>query len=53
MQGAASMETTVTDQQLDALAGILLQHGHCDQRTLDRARRAAAEADRLRSLRII
>jgi hypothetical protein len=47
------METTVTDQQLDALAGILLQHGHCDQRTLDRARRAAAEADRLRSLRII
>jgi len=40
------MGTTVTDQQLDALAGILLQHGHCDQRTLDRARRAAAEADR-------
>ncbi|MBV8505668.1 MAG: Flp pilus assembly complex ATPase component TadA [Acetobacteraceae bacterium] len=40
------MGTTVTDQQLDALAGILLQLGHCDQRTLDRARRAAADADR-------
>jgi len=39
------MQTTVTDQQLDALAGILLQQGHCDQRTLDRARRAAAESD--------
>ncbi|PPQ35372.1 GspE/PulE family protein [Rhodopila globiformis] len=40
------MGTTVTDQQLDALAGILRQLGHCDQRTLDRARRAAADADR-------
>src|SRR5271165_2323412 len=39
------MRTSVTDQQLDALAGILLRLGHCDQRTLDRARRAAAESD--------
>jgi general secretion pathway protein E len=39
------MQTTATDQQLDALAGILLRQGHCDQRTLDRARRAAAESD--------
>nr|WP_294529026.1 ATPase, T2SS/T4P/T4SS family [uncultured Rhodopila sp.] len=38
------MQTTATDQQLDALAGILLRQGHCDQRTLDRARRAAAES---------
>jgi general secretion pathway protein E len=39
------MGTTVTDQQLDALAAILLRQGQCDQRTLDRARRAAAESD--------
>jgi general secretion pathway protein E len=39
------MGTTVTDQQLDALASILLRQGQCDQRTLDRARRAAAESD--------
>jgi general secretion pathway protein E len=39
------MGTTVTDPQLDALADILLRQGHCDQRTLDRARRAAADAD--------
>jgi general secretion pathway protein E len=39
------MQTTATDQQLDALAGILLRQGHCDQRTIDRARRAAAESD--------
>ena len=39
------MDTTVTDQQLDALGGILLQQGHCDQRTLDRAHRVAAETE--------
>ncbi|MDQ2765336.1 MAG: Flp pilus assembly complex ATPase component TadA [Pseudomonadota bacterium] len=39
------MQTTVTDQQLDALGDILLRHGHCDQRTLERARRVAAESD--------
>ncbi len=36
---------TVTDQQLDALSDILLRQGHCDQRTLDRARRVAVESD--------
>ena len=39
------MGTTVTDQQLDALGDILLRQGHCDQRTLDRARRVAVESD--------
>jgi len=39
------MGTTVTDQQLDALGDILLRQGHCDQRTLDRARRVAIESD--------
>jgi general secretion pathway protein E len=39
------MGTTVTDQQLDALGDILLRQGHCDQRTLERARRVAAESD--------
>jgi len=39
------MSTTVTDQQLDALGDILLRQGHCDQRTLDRARRVAVESD--------
>ena len=39
------MGTTVTDHQLDALGDILLRQGHCDQRTLERARRVAAESD--------
>jgi general secretion pathway protein E len=39
------MGTTATDQQLDALGDILLRQGHCDQRTLERARRVAAESD--------
>src|ERR1700684_2724461 len=39
------MGTTVTDQQLDALGDILLRQGHCDQRTLERAQRVAAESD--------
>ena len=39
------MDTTVTDHQLDSLGEILLRQGHCDQRTLDRARRVAAESD--------
>jgi general secretion pathway protein E len=39
------MDTTVTDQQLDALGDILLRQGHCDQRTLDRAQRVAAETE--------
>ncbi len=39
------MGTTVTDHQLDALGDILLRHGHCDQRTLERARRVAVESD--------
>jgi general secretion pathway protein E len=39
------MGTTVTDQQLDALGDILLRQGNCDQRTLERARRVAAESD--------
>ena len=39
------MGTTVTDHQLDALGDILLRQGHCDQRTLERARRVAVESD--------
>ncbi len=39
------MDITVTDQQLDDLSDILLRQGHCDQRTLDRAHRVAAESD--------
>ncbi len=39
------MGTTITDHQLDALGDILLRDGHCDQRTLERARRVAAESD--------
>ncbi|HEY0424780.1 MAG TPA: type II secretion system protein GspE, partial [Rhodopila sp.] len=39
------METSVTDRQLDALGEILLRQGHCDQRTLERARRVAIESD--------
>jgi general secretion pathway protein E len=39
------MGTTVTDHQLDALGAILLRQGHCDQRTLERARRVATESD--------
>jgi general secretion pathway protein E len=39
------MVTTVTDRQLEALGDILLQHGRCDQRTLERARRVALESD--------
>jgi len=39
------MGTTVTDHQLDALGDILLRLGHCDQRTLERARRVAADSD--------
>jgi general secretion pathway protein E len=39
------MWSTVTDQQLDALGDILLRQGNCDQRTLERARRVAAESD--------
>ena len=39
------MGTTVTDQELDALGEILLRQGHCAPRTLERARRVAAESD--------
>jgi general secretion pathway protein E len=39
------MDTTVTDQQLDTLGDILLRQGLCDQRTLDRAHRVAAETE--------
>jgi general secretion pathway protein E len=39
------MGTTVSDRQLDALGDILVQQGHCDQRTLERARRVAADSD--------
>jgi general secretion pathway protein E len=39
------MGTTVIKQQLDALGEILVRQGHCDNRTLDRARRVAAESD--------
>jgi general secretion pathway protein E len=39
------MGTTVTDHQLDALSDILLRQGHCDQRTLERARRVAIDSD--------
>ena len=39
------MGTAVTDQQIDALGDILLRRGHCDQRTLERARRVASESD--------
>ena len=42
---AAWMGSTVTDRQLAALGDILLRQGHCDQRTLDRARRVATESD--------
>ncbi len=38
------MGTTVTDHQLDALGDILLRQGHCDQRTLERARRVAIDS---------
>ncbi len=39
------MGTTITDHQLDALGDILLRDGHCDQRTLERARRVATDSD--------
>jgi len=39
------MGTIVTDDRLDALSDILLRDGHCDQRTLERARRVATETD--------
>jgi general secretion pathway protein E len=39
------MGTTVSDRQLDALGEILLHQGHCDQRTLERARRVATDSD--------
>ena len=39
------MGTTVIDQELDALGEILLRQGHCAPRTLERARRVAAESD--------
>jgi general secretion pathway protein E len=39
------MTMTVTEGQFDALGDILLRRGHCDQRTLDRARRMAADSD--------
>jgi general secretion pathway protein E len=39
------MGTTVTDQKLEDLAEILVRQGHCDLRTLDRARRVAADSD--------
>jgi general secretion pathway protein E len=38
------METTVADHQLEALAGILIDQGHCDHHTLDRARRVAGDS---------
>ncbi|WP_428534848.1 GspE/PulE family protein [Rhodopila sp.] len=39
------MGTTVIDQELDAVGEILLRQGHCAPRTLERARRVAAESD--------
>jgi len=47
------MGATVTDQQLGALGDILVQQGHCDQRTLERARRVAAESDQRLDLVLI
>jgi general secretion pathway protein E len=38
------METTVIDERIEALGSILMNQGHCDQRTLDRARRVALES---------
>ncbi len=38
------MGTTVNDQTLDALGDMLMQQGHCDTRTLERARRVAIES---------
>ena len=39
------MDTTVTDQQLDALGGYsAASRAICDQQTLERARRVAAES---------
>ena len=45
VSSAAWMGTTVTDDRLDALGEILLAQGHCDQRTLERARRVATDSD--------
>jgi general secretion pathway protein E len=45
VRNATWMGTAVTDQQFDALGDILLRQGHCDHRTLERARRVAAESD--------
>jgi general secretion pathway protein E len=39
------MGITITDQKFDALAEILVRQGHCDHRTVDRARRVALESD--------
>jgi general secretion pathway protein E len=39
------METIVPKQQLEALGEILVRRGNCDYRTLERARRVAAESD--------
>jgi general secretion pathway protein E len=42
---AAWMGTTVTDLQLDDLGAILVRDGQCDNRTIERARRVAADSD--------
>jgi general secretion pathway protein E len=41
----AWMRTSVSDDQMDALGDILVRQANCDHRTLDRARRVAAESD--------
>ena len=40
---AAILQPTSLDQTIDALAGLLVAKGQCDGRTIDRARRVAAE----------
>jgi general secretion pathway protein E len=40
---AAKLHPTAADQTMTALAGLLVERGQCDGRTIDRARRVAAE----------
>ena len=40
---AAILQPTSIDQTIDALAGLLVAKGQCDGRTIERARRVAAE----------
>jgi general secretion pathway protein E len=38
------LQLTQADQTMTALAGLLVEKGHCDGRTIDRARRVAVES---------